>query len=271
MTKKLVGNKKKLTPASIASRKPRKAAFLPSQEAYARSHTNVELGDYLGAGNYGAVFTVKGNPNMVVKVPNGFENTYPAGLIKPPKGTISERRIRIKKNARFIEREGDTYEQHGFEGREFLVPTRKVNIGNNGLFSRNYMGLLRPRLRVITDRDGLVDKSAAIRITRSQLEAMRQYLIQLTNEGYIFDDGLQVGIDSAGRLLIYDLGSVVKSENKINNYGEQMNNMHWWNFLKTIGKYEFLRREDGVVLGLVEFDGDMMSRLRAAVARKNRK
>lgn len=72
----MIVNKKKLTVNSIVSKKvnkkPRREAFLSRDMAYLSVAPRIALGKMIGSGNYGTVYEVKGNNNLVVKVPNGF-------------------------------------------------------------------------------------------------------------------------------------------------------------------------------------------------------
>ena len=116
-----------------------------------------------------------------------------------------------------------------------IIPTHIVNLGSNDLNNGDYIGLIRPKIKTLVDFHGNVDKNNIKRLTRSQIELIRQKLIELSEQGYAFSDGLQIGLDVAGRPLIYDLGKMEKfSYNNPQTF--KINNEKWMWFLMNIGK-----------------------------------
>jgi hypothetical protein len=224
MTTRLTKPKKKLTPASICSQKKwcslpikkknhlrktlpdkdkdgvpnkfdcrpknkrKQESFLSQDMAYIGANPKVEINECLGAGTFGAVYTIKGNDRLIVKIPNGFRHTYSINQANIPKNTPSTRKRRANYNQRVLNEEYQKSIDGDFDNKPLFVPTRQVNIGNGGMFSHDYIGLIRPRLHMIIDNDGEVDKQAVARITVSQLEKMRQDLIRISKEGYVFTD-----------------------------------------------------------------------------------
>ena len=97
---------------------------------------------------------------------------------------------------------------------------------------RTEQGLIRPHLRTSPeDLKGL---------SREQLEDLRESLIELSEAGYNVLFNLQLGIDSAGNVLIYDVGkeSVMLNQDKQEAY--ERNNRAFALFLYTIGKRSIL-------------------------------
>lgn len=78
-----------------------------------------------------------------------------------------------------------------------------------------------------------------------------QQLLELTYEGFAFEDGLQVGIDRTGRLLIYDTGKMKKYPPG-SDQPFFVNDRAWWDFLRHIGKdvnsvSKYRRKYSGIV------------------------
>ena len=187
MVKKMIATKKKkLTPASITSR-PRKAAFLSDDARYLESNPKIELDREIGHGDYGNVFTVAGNKNLVVKIPRGTGH----GGNFPMSGEA-------ERSAKQLRYEADNYKKHNLYNKPLIAPMREVNMGHDNTLGRDMIGLVMPR---VNDND-------LSYLTPSQLEMIRKQLIDLSEHGFILSDGFQVGMDKVGRPLIYDLGSV---------------------------------------------------------------
>ena len=188
----MIRKTKKLTVASIVSRKPRKAAFLPDDEKYLSTHKRIVLGDYIDQGAVGAVYGVKNNSNLVVKVPVACANGNCKDIRKDgwcwSKNDLME--------------EGDFCEENHTNSKPMYIPTRVVKMKKcNGVDDGYCVGLVRPRIKQLTWKDN---------IPLSQLVTLRKQLIKLSRQGFVFSDGLQVGIDKAGRILQFDLNSVDK-------------------------------------------------------------
>lgn len=248
----MITKKKKLTPASIISQKKwgalpitkkndlrkklpdrdkdgvpnkydcrpnnkrKQEAFLSQDNAYLNSTSHIEPGEYLNEGLYGAVYSVKKNPKLVVKVPIGF---VPNGK------SVTERRNDVLWCADAINKEADVYNELGLERQELFSPTRIINLGRTDVSSENFIGLVRPRVKVADQMDA--------KVTREQLEALRRKIINISHNGYALMDGVQVGFDSTGRILQYDLDGVEKlSVEKA--FIE--NNISWLSYLKSIGR-----------------------------------
>lgn len=93
-------------------------------------------------------------------------------------------------------------------------------------------GLIRPNLRTSPeDLKGL---------SREQLEDLRESLIDLSAAGYNVLFNLQLGIDSAGNVLIYDIGKESLMLNQDKHEAYERNNRAFALFLYTIGKRSIL-------------------------------
>jgi hypothetical protein len=202
---KLTGKKlirKKLTPASIISKKPRKETFLASDAAYLNTRS-IQLGKYINTGTRGQVYALEGNDNLVIKVANGRDNL---------KG---------------IQKEANDYTEMDLYSKPFFIPTKVVQLNSTDI------GLVRPRVTPIFDQHG---KSNGDKLTMSQLRELRQRIIALTEEGYVLGDGLQVGVDRVGRLLLYDTDGVFRAKSGKLDFVYYTNNNEWLRFLIKIGK-----------------------------------
>jgi hypothetical protein len=60
-------------------------------------------------------------------------------------------------------------------------------------------------------------------------------LVSLTRQGYAFHDGFQLGLDKAGRALVYDLGDT-KRYPLSSNIPYNTNNAKWKNLLEDLDK-----------------------------------
>jgi hypothetical protein len=196
--------------------KRKQEAFLSQDNAYLSSTSHIEPDKYIDEGLYGAVYTVKKNPNLVVKVPIGF---VPNGK------SVAERRNDVLWCADSINKEADIYNELGLEKQELFSPTRIVNLGRTDVSSEGFIGLVRPRVKVADKMDA--------KVTQEQLEALRRKIINISHKGYALMDGVQVGFDSTGRILQYDLDGVEKVS--INEAFIE-NNISWLSYLHSIGK-----------------------------------
>jgi hypothetical protein len=188
----------------------RQEQFLPVDRDYLRENPNIEIGEMIGEGNKGVVYSVKNNRNLVVKV---------AG--------------EVGRGTRAIEREGDAYDEHDLNNEEFFIPTRRMNIASQ----HDHVGLVRPRLSIITDAQQTIPSRYANNLTNSQIEELRRKIIRLSHKGYAFVDGFQIGKDARGRLLLYDVDYLDKYDS---GHPEpfKINQKFWKKFLNDIGKFD---------------------------------
>lgn len=185
MAKHLVKPKKKLTPKSIASR-PRKEAFMPSDLAYLRKKSSIILGDHVGSGSVGDVYGVQDNPNLVAKVATGLVN----------KG-VNDPWVKVARHELF--NEWSRADSYGANKQPLMTPTKAMPIkGRYTDEGKPVYALVRPRVKGIWKA----------KVTDSMIEQIRRKLISLTEDGFMFTDGLQIGLDRAGRPLVFDLGDV---------------------------------------------------------------
>lgn len=222
MVKKKLTGKKKLTPTSIVSR-PRKEAFLPSDAVYLNTRS-IKLGKLITKGTRGEVFEVEGNKNLVVKTYKGVHNN----------GDQYGRQHNYDMMHGDIDDEAALYENNNFDNTPLVIPTKIVNLGSFGLRRGNLKGLVRPRVVPVFDYAENVPEQNIKRLNAKAIETIRQKLIALSYQGYMLRDGLQIGLDKAGRPLLFDMGHFRRSS-MIDEVFEH-NNDAWDEFLDFIGK-----------------------------------
>jgi len=204
--KKLVANRKgiKLIP------KTKRESFLPSDKEWLESKPKIEPGEYVGKGGQGAVYTVKDRPSMVVKVPLPY---------KYSDRTPSERAKYIRQEKDEFLEEWDNYNSLSLEDEPLIIPTKQIKITGDRV-KGSFPGLVRPRVKVIGHN--------AYIPTDEEFEQIRQKLIALSARGLTLRDGLQVGVDRAGRIQLYDLGYIQDRSPK---RAAQKNQRTWESFL----------------------------------------
>ena len=212
---------------SITS-KTRKAAFLRDDEEYLATMSELKLGKKIGEGYHSNVHELEGNPNLVAKVPHLFFGE--ASDYDMKKGQFEQR---SKEKVENIEREAALYDQHGFNSRELFIPTKAMRITHDKDKHKKATVLIRPK---ITNTYAPVRGTHEIKnVTDSQLITLRKQIAELSAEGFVFMDGIQVGVDRAGRLLLFDSGDIMKLRTGGRDTAK-MNNEVWKAFLAKIGK-----------------------------------
>lgn len=202
----------------------RQESFMPVDAAYLSKNPEIRPGKKLGEGYFGEVFSVAGNRNLVLKVPRLFTNTTDL--------TNSERKEIIRSSEEEIAREYEGYEAFGCEQRPLFIPTRAVKLEIGGVES---IGLVRPKVAPVRDNSCRVKSFNKRRVTDAALMDLRRKLIQISSEGFVLWDGLQLGIDTAGRFLVYDLGDLKKVQPG-SDKPFVVNNARWRAFLADLGK-----------------------------------
>jgi hypothetical protein len=204
----------------------RQESFLPVDATYLNSNPVIEVGKPIAKGTSGAVFSVKGNRNLVVKVPLGYTND---------ERTPSVRRNILSYTVNRIKEEGNRYYDNQMDAVPLMPPTKIVTMANNGLYSGEIIGLVRPRVVPMTDTETTVQPHHLKRLTEEQLELIRQKLIDLSYTKYAIRDGLQLGLDKANRPMLYDTGYMERTAHTETAF--YYNNLAWLHFLTNIGKY----------------------------------
>ena len=177
--------------------KRKQEAFLSRDAAFLGSQSDIKMGKLLGRGTRGDVYEVDGNPNLVVKVANEYDD-----------GSTDE--------------EARLYHQLGMLHKPLFIPTEVRTINGK-------TAMIRPKITTTTDPSkGRVSRDF-MNLTPSVLEQIRKHIENLSNQGFVFADGIQLGFDSAGRPLLYDTGDIRTSSNKKEVY--HINNIEWVAFL----------------------------------------
>lgn len=182
----------------------RQEAFLKADQKIVGKLKSVKPGKLISHGGAGNVNTIEGLPDFVVKTPVNKKNSYYSDRRKD--GFETERRF---------------YKKHDLLDKPLFIPTKEVKIGNA-------TGLLRPSVTVISEPNRIISRKITSKITAAQLEDMRQKIIKLSVQGYMFYDGFQIGFDKSGRLLAYDCGEMIITTPK---EAFEYNNTEWLYFL----------------------------------------
>lgn len=237
----------------ISRKKLRREEFLPDDMAWIdkrlRSEQPIELGDFIAEGCSGSVFTVKGNKNVVIKVPkyyNEMEEVYHGKDFPQAKRTRRDLRI-----------EATEVDEFGCNRAPLFAPSRIIKLPGKTPSGGDYIGILRPSVKPIMDNAKSVPSARLKKLTNGQLEEIRFNLIKLSYQGYTITDGLQIGLDRIGRPLMYDLGNITKEENPSKHMLKIIfmdNNLMWISFLCFIGKQGDVNQLLAKY-GAIEYDG----------------
>ena len=165
----MIKKPKKLTIASIVSR-PRKEAFNKRDSAFLKKNPPIKVGEFLGEGCCGQIFTVAGNDKMVVKVPHG--------AVKQSKYNASYNGVTC---------EATLHEKENFNKEPLLIPTKTVyNVDyGNGDYG---IGMVRPRITPVLNRG-----KKAIHLTDSQIMDLKRKITHLSRKSLALQDGVQAG------------------------------------------------------------------------------
>ncbi len=193
--------------------KKRQESFLPDDQKVITSLSQVQIGARpLGKGTNGTVYPIKGNKNLVVKVTHAVDS-----------------------QATTVEEEYGDYAKYKLLKLPLFIPTKKVTVTGVAGKNKNVTGLLRPVVTPIIEP--MVVKNAKL-LTDSRLSELRNKIVILSYKGFVFRDGYQIGLDRAGRLLIFDTGLIAQrkiSPSNICSIFEQ-NNIEWQDLASRIGK-----------------------------------
>ena len=177
--------------------KRKQEAFLSRDASFLASHHDTKMGKLLGRGTRGDVYEVDGNSDLVVKIANEYDD-----------GSTDE--------------EARLYHHLGMLHKPLFIPTEVRTINGK-------TAMIRPKITTITDPStGRVSRDFR-NLMPSVLEQIRKHIEDLSNQGFIFADGIQLGFDNAGRPLLYDTGDIRISSNKKEVY--HINNIEWIAFL----------------------------------------
>jgi len=207
--------------------KVKRESFLPADEKWLATHSEVQLGKFIGEGTQGSVYTVKGRPSLVVKIPAGYNNVK------------SEDELNFNQRARRWNLYKEIKDVEKFGSEPLIIPSKAVTIKNKHGFE--VPGIVRPRVKTIIDYtkrytnkypSGLSD------LTDVEIEQVRQKVIALSKKGILLKDGLQVGRDRRGRIQLYDVGGIIQDGDTAKDirYTFDFNQGHWENFLYLVGR-----------------------------------
>lgn len=186
--------------------KRRQESFLPDELQYIEKHPVMKRGNQLGAGESGLVYDVKGNKKLVVKT---------------------------QYYGRPIDKEEEFFRVNKLEKEPLFIASKAVKVTT---YNKNTeFGIVRPKVTPIMDPYGITKRSA---FTDARLKELKMKITKLSNKGFVFDDGLQLGIDSAGKLVQFDIGEMQKvdvTKPKMKELAYKRNNGQWVRLLKDLG------------------------------------
>jgi hypothetical protein len=201
--------------------------FLADDKAWLRHRSKIELGNVISVGTVGAVLSIKGNSNLVVKVPKG-------AAIKWYDDPASRRRD-IYKTETDLHNEAYNYDHYNYVRKPLVSPMKELSVYSD-VVERNVIALVRPKVKPVFDHTQNIPSNQVRRLTASKIEALRRDMIYLTKQGFLLTDGLQVGFDKEGRLLLYDQGCIKKYSYQASSLIRRNNNT-WFYFLHTVFNY----------------------------------
>ena len=196
--------------------------FLEEDKKFVDKMTSVKTGKLLGRGCVGEVYNVKGNDNLVVKLPRAGARQYSARKLSTDALRDAEQEMK---------KEADTFKKYNLINQPLFVPTKVLTIELQG--RGKVVAMIRPKVKTVTEY--YPDLHIKNPISDKQLHQLREDLIILSEEGFCFVDGLQLGIDKAGRVLIYDIGFIEK-EPRGSERPYRVNDYQWQEILETLGK-----------------------------------
>ena len=190
--------------------KRKQESFLPEDAKYIKGKTTVTpTSNVIGRGTNGIIMPVRGNKNLIVKVER-------SAAWSP------------------VDEEGEFFVKNKLFKEPLFIPTKAVNIGKSGK-----TGLLRPAVAPIVEPGYKIRSENEKALTNQKLKELRAKIIDLSYKGYVFADGLQLGVDKAGRILQFDIGAVKRYKpqiGKINNDPFEENDEEWGKLLWKLDK-----------------------------------
>jgi hypothetical protein len=224
----------------VPTNRRKQESFLPQDAQFLATHSKFGLGKYLGKGCVGEVREMRGNKNLIIKTTRSYEGAT---------DVVSE--IKDGKFAkRELKKESDDFIKYKLEKEPLFIPTKTVKIGADGR-----MALIRPKVHVLVEYYPHFKVSNKQLVKPENLVKLRNDLIDLSKKGYVFEDGLQLGIDDVGRILMYDIG-FLRRDSPGSDRAFQINDMHWNEFISEfaggvakyghITKYPTKKKELGI-------------------------
>jgi hypothetical protein len=207
------------------SRNPKKTDdFLPLHKEFADKVTKVTPGKLLGRGCVGEVHTVKGNDEFIVKVPRINGRAYSARKLSVESIQEAEEELR---------KEAEMYKQHDLNKLPLFIPVKVIQVDYPK--HKGQISILKPKVQPITEY--YPDLHFKIKPTDKQLQQLYESLMTLSGRGVCFVDGLQLGVDPAGRIEIYDAG-FIEFEKPGSERAYRVNNYQWIEILEVLGKQD---------------------------------
>jgi hypothetical protein len=196
----------------------RQEGFSKEDKAYLASNPKIKRGKFINKGSCGAVYSVQGHPDLVVKVPTAriYEDCKDMSIEKKYRSWCGHRSN--------LENEGSFCTDNDTNSEPFFIPTKQVVVKKCKVYNCDCIGLVRPRVESL---------GCGKNVTDSQIAVLHDKLVELSYKGFAFKDGLQVGKDKSGRILQFDLDSIERDTPSNAFY---YNDDAWRHFLFNVGK-----------------------------------
>ena len=208
--------------------KKKQESFLPDDANWIKSN-KIEKDKKLGSGMIGDVFKVKGNNNLVIKTVTKIRKTTKN---TPPEVAKFAKNAAKFRNSAF-DKEMEFYDKNKMYKEPLIIPAKKVKISGT-----NEIGVVKPSIIPIIEPSTGRIKNKQLITEKMLLDAQKKLTI-LSYRGYIFSDGLQLGIDRSGKLLQFDTGQMKRIINngKISAAPFKHNNALWLQFIRKFDKF----------------------------------
>lgn len=192
--------------------------FLPRDEKWIREHPVIKMSNtVLGKGCVGEVHNIIGTKRLVVKVTRDYS-------------TAKNKAFAVRE----LKKESSDYNKWKLNERPVFIPTKIIHFDKR-------LGLIRPVVHVIavyghrasgtpSNLDKMIVKHKEL-ITDAMLHKLHDNLVKLSEEGFVFQDGLQLGVDAANRILVYDSGFLIRDK-KGSLRAYETNNHYWKEFIR---------------------------------------
>lgn len=202
----------------------RQEDWLPEHKELVGNISSVKPGKVLGRGCVGEVHDIKKHSKFVVKVPRINGREYSARKLSVES---------IEDAQRELQKEADMYKKHKLNDKPLFIPTKEIRVDDPK--HKGHIALLRPKVTPITEY--YPDLHFKKKPTDKQLQQLYEELMELSGQGVCFVDGLQLGVDEAGRVMVYDAG-FLEFEKPGSERPYRVNDFQWQEILEVLHKQD---------------------------------
>lgn len=169
------------------------------------------IGSRLGNGKFGTVFTLKENPDFVVKIDNSALDidSEHKSIIKSANKKGKKYTTKSKRGSSMAD-EMKLFKQNNLKDVEMVSPSKAKMVDIPSEFGTyRTLGIIRPKLEVIMEHSQITNPS---KVSKSMLEDIRKNMNSLGSNYLGLQDSLQIGIDKKGNPLIFDTDGIRRTE-----------------------------------------------------------